>query len=1191
MLHHKVGVNVFIVLALFVAAVLPCAAAAAGGSYVYHPALSLNEAGPGFVDLEDPIPDPGPNHPEPRFEAPCGTDTDRLGNIYISSRKLVSGSTVASRLDVFSSEGKFLSRTEVDHSAGCGLSVDSEGVVYTGGIEGDQVDVFTPSVFPPQVGTKYSLAHVIKPITIGCPLRSLAVDQSNDHLYVGGESCGIVEFGSAAEGSPVLGKFFPAALQNGFDENRKLSGIDLNGHNQDVYAALTVSKAGGKPVSTVLVLDRGDGHIKCEVSGAETPGDLEFGLGASLAVDQSDGHFFVYSIKQGAVYIFDPPSEGECEFVGKLPKPPTLKGDDPLGDIAVDDPLISGEAGYSSPNEDNVYVTSGTAKAASASHLFAYRHREPGPPEIEDQEARDIAETEAVLRAQLNPGDLDTTYHFEYTTQADFDANGYANAILAPVPDGFMSESIPFGPVTAAITGLEPGVAYRFRLVASNCEAEESLPGECLTEGEGTPGGEGSDESFSTYPPSPISPPCPNADLRVGRSASLSDCRAYELVTPPDTNGHVPKISILGLGFGEMIFDSTPISLDGNSAVFGTNSGALPAVGGGGFFDAYRASRDPDLGWQTQFAGLSGAQAERPRPGGISSDHLYSFWNVEEGEGTLANPVTDYAQYLRTPLGIEPSPNCAVESEPVGGIELIGCGSLGGEPQAAGRWISAGGGHVIFDTGGKSDPVQLEPCAPLTGVSAIYDRTPGGPTRCVSVPPADASAETKVLFETKDATYKGASADGTTVVFAVAGVLYARLDNAETVEVSTGNATYAGVSGDGDRVFYLDEATGVPIPRGELFACEVVAGPCGPPGQEPLQIGSGGESVVVNVSADGSHAYFISPKELDGEEGEEGKDNLYAWDGKASHFIGVLDPLDVNDALTGLGRWISDALAVPPGADVGPARDPSRTTPDGTVMVFESRADLLGTGYQNEGHSQVFRYDSEAEVGDQLVCLSCNPTGEVARTDARLQIPEEGQLVSTNPSPVNAITHIPNVTVDGETVFFQSGDRLVPADLDDRLDVYEWMAQDTGGCKRENGCLALISYGRSSGDDYLYAMTPSGSDVLFLTNDVLVGQDLDATPSIYDARVGGGFPVPTGPHPCVGEECQPLAFAPEDTAPASSSFEGLGSVREDRARPRRCPKGKRRVGSKGRGRCVVRRGKHGQRRGRHRANVEPRVTR
>jgi hypothetical protein len=1166
--------------------------ALAAKEHLFDPVLSLTEST--VVNSEDEVADPGATHPAKRFESPCGTATDPHGDIYVSSAVLKLGSFVGGRIDVFNPQGEFLARTELPRNT-CGLAVDSEGNVYSGAIEGSQIDLLSPSTYPPTSSTTYSLG---KPFDLfheyACAqTNGIGVDPSSDHVYVGASSCGIFEFGSTAEGSPFIKKI-PVPSSEIPGGQAIPTGIDVYGKNHDIYAAAIMTTPSGSQFipSRFFVFDGSDGHVKCEITSADAPEDLEIGLGASVAVDQTNGDFYVYNIKEGIVYQYAVHGKDACEFIGRLPALPALKGTDPSGDIAVDDPLEEGEAGYDSPNEGYVYLTSG--KSSATSHLFAYKPKlvEPEPPVIVNQTATGVTESEAVLRAELNPKGFSANYHFEYTTQKDFDENGYTSAMSIPLPDATLAKGGAPMPVYGPVTGLKADTAYRFRLVASTCKNKS-----CLTVGEGKPGEEGEDARFSTYPSSPVSPSCSNAILRTGSSATLPDCRAYELVTPPDTDGHIPKISMLGVGFGEMSFGTTPASPDGGSVVFGNNSGALPGIGGGGYYDTFEALRDENVGWQSHFTGLTSAQSSRPKPGGISPDHGYSFWNIEDGKGRLTNSATGYAQYLRVPPGIEASPNCGIEAEPEGRIELIGCGSLGGEPQAAGDWISQNGEHVIFDTGGKADPVQLENCAPPTGIEAIYDRTPGGPTHCVSVPPADASPESKAQFATKNSLYKGTSADGTAVVFTIAGSIYVRLDNAETIEVAEGKTEFGGVSQNGDWVFYLSDPSGPPVPNGEIYACKVTSGPCAGSSatQEPIQIGSGGKSSLVNVSADGSHVYFISPEKLDGSSGEEGQDNLYVWDNKIVQFIGTLDPSDVTglaDSLgQGLGLWVNHVLFPRQDMFLGPAQDPSRTTPDGKVLVFQSHADLTGSGYDNNGHWEIFRYDGEADPSHQLICLSCNPTEAPAEGDASLEIPEEGQLISGHPSPVDAIIQIPNISSDGEKVIFQSRDALVPADIDGKLDVYEWEANGIGGCDRENGCLSLISSGRNSEDDYLYAMTPDAHDVFFLTGKTLVGQDPDTTPSIYDARVEGGFPPPAPPSgECLGEACQPPVVVPDDPTPASSSFEGSGNVHEESPTGLRCPKGKHKVKTRGKVHCVKRHPKAHHRKN-HRANANRRTAR
>jgi hypothetical protein len=69
-------------------------------------------------------------------------------------------------------------------------------------------------------------------------------------------------------------------------------------------------------------------------------------------------------------------------------------------------------------------------------------------------------------------------------------------------------------------------------------------------------------------------------------------------------------------------------------------------------------------------------------------------------------------------------------------------------------------------------------------------------------------------------------------------------------------------------------------------------------------------------------------------------------------------------------------------------------------------------------------------------------------------------------------------------------------------------------------------------------------NVFFESFEPLVAQDLNAgTVDIYDARVGGGFPVSTQPAPCAGEACQgaPSASAMGGSAPGSQLLSTPGN--------------------------------------------------
>ena len=47
---------------------------------------------------------------------------------------------------------------------------------------------------------------------------------------------------------------------------------------------------------------------------------------------------------------------------------------------------------------------------------------------------------------------------------------------------------------------------------------------------------------------------------------------------------------------------------------------------------------------------------------------------------------------------------------------------------------------------------------------------------------------------------------------------------------------------------------------------------------------------------------------------------------------------------------------------------------------------------------------------------------------------------------------------------------------------------------------------------------------------------------VYDARVGGGYPLPPNPVPCFGDTCQPLPPEPEDPTPGTQRSKTTGNL-------------------------------------------------
>jgi hypothetical protein len=89
---------------------------------------------------------------------------------------------------------------------------------------------------------------------------------------------------------------------------------------------------------------------------------------------------------------------------------------------------------------------------------------------------------------------------------------------------------------------------------------------------------------------------CPNEAFRIGPSAALPDCRAYEMVSPPDKNGGAVDG---GFHFGEVV---TPeqAAADGEAITYGSTSAFNESGATSALVASQYVSRRSASGWVTE---------------------------------------------------------------------------------------------------------------------------------------------------------------------------------------------------------------------------------------------------------------------------------------------------------------------------------------------------------------------------------------------------------------------------------------------------------------------------------------------------------------------------------------------------------------------------------------------------------------
>jgi hypothetical protein len=766
----------------------------------------------------------------------------------------------------------------------------------------------------------------------------------------------------------------------------------------------------------------------------------------------------------------------------------------------------------------------------------------------------------ASLNGWVNPHNSPTTYWFEWGT-SDCSANPCQS--LPTGQDADAGEG-PFNTyVSQQLENLDPESTYHFRLIAEN-EAGTT---------------EGPDGEFTT-----ATAPAPCANAGALGAARLPDCRAWEMVSPPQKIGADVNANS----------DRIHVAADANAVTFSA-TGAFDAAHGTSIDTEYLATRtlQPDSnGWESRsITPLSGSLNFFATRFTSFPGYVNAFTpDLSEGVFQSWRPLTDApnvaeASNLYRISGLaagEPSPSLLTDS-------LLPAPDLPSfqkllhfEPWFVGA--STDLSHVVFLsklplTSGPGSPDGEYPYDQGNPQVRLFDNAEGQVRLVGRIPQGsetecdDASGSDKC--EVAEASMAGlrstssvpayadrmVSADGSRILFEAPlnGNAYLREDGLRTYQLNASEkavpdpspqpAAIWEASRDGSRAFFitgeqlLDEDKDT---APDLYMYDVLE----PAGSRltlisASSVSDGNVGAVIGASDDGRYVYFVSSGQaVPGEPPPADLPGLYLWhDGDLSYVGGFTDTnrVALNTPRTGRAEGVQKT---------------SRISPDGRHLLFTDLGDQGWKGrggfpgYEHEGIRELYLYSADS---GRLLCASCDPSGEAPTGSAWI-----GHKQSPTTAPTSGLSHA--LSDDGRFVFFSTSDSLVEEDTNGVMDAYRYDARERS--------VALISSGTDDENSFFLGASDDGRDAFFTTRERLSARDVDGAYDLYDARIGGGVPEPRAvPAPCEGESCRSATPpAPPPAPTGSASLIGAGN-------PKSCRRGSRRIRRNQQLRCVKKKSK------------------
>ena len=724
------------------------------------------------------------------------------------------------------------------------------------------------------------------------------------------------------------------------------------------------------------------------------------------------------------------------------------------------------------------------------------------PPSAVTHLVANLRSTSTRLTGFTDPHNQPTTYFFEWGKEADLsDAQSLPASEDASAGSGGQQLV-----VAEEISGLTASTTYYFRLVTDSPVGPPTV---------------GETEAFTTRP----TPPPP------GSEAGAYGDRVVELVSDADANGNPVR------------GDGVRFTADGTRALWTLAGGKENGFGGN--FPTFLAERTPS-GWRSR----------DPMP---TTDQ----WPFFSARVNATNPgLTEFVLRGAPPVSVPGNIGVGRWNSETRGIEILEETSLAFEQSFSGDIASDDLAHVFTQSSGAFDPADTAPDGGLydigSGTPELVGLLPGEQvTPCgVGTKVGSSNEYGQNLFTPR----RWVSTDGRRLIYLSRGTdceaayeLYfrqaspsgglGRNSGAVTTMISEADsgpqrgAVFLNMAADGSEVFFVTETS---VSSDDLNSTSDIYRFVAGSGSECLTCfiqdadvrmpASSTDAGPILVARNGARVYFTSTKVL-APGARQGLPSIYVL--RVNE--GELDFV----AAANVGKGDFQITSGPSGAEANP---------DGSVLLFRSDQPdldpLTGTLAQVDGgggsglRGQYYRYDDRDRSIECVSCLSEGPT--TGETPGAYMLAYYGDQVGQS-----------TLSADGRTLAFLTTTALVPDDLNNTNDVYEW----------RDGRIARLTEARSerktgASGNPLVGVSPSGNDIFFTSpNDF--GYATDGNTKLYDARVGGMHP-PVPSLPCGGEGCKGAPTSPPaDTSAGTAGFSSPGNPPAARCKaPKKLSKGR-----------------------------------